>query len=131
MISAFGVDHGAISKRETVPDWLSPVLPASTVRAYDRSKRRKLEAAGGNLAAKTGGAVAGGAVGLGAAALAGKKLKPLREGVKLAGRSVDAKTLRGWTQASLSSTVAGAAGGVAGGAHLSHVKRKKQRYGYR
>lgn len=131
MISAFGVDHGTISKRETVPDWMSPVLPASTVRAYDRSKRRKLEAAGGNLAAKTGGAAAGGAVGLGLAAIAGKKLKPLREGMKVAGHAVDAKTLRGWTQATVSSAAAGAGGGVAGGAHLSHVKSKKQRYGYR
>lgn len=132
MISAFGVDHGPISKkadgpRKTVPDWLSPVLPGSTVRAYDRSKRHKMEAAGQNLGARAAGAAAGGLAGLGVAAVAGKKLKPLREGVK----HVSGGTLRGWTQSTLSGAGATAGGGVAAGYHLEQVKRNKKRYGYR
>jgi len=135
VISAFGVEHGEVSKlqdpkRRTVPDWLSPVLPASTVRAYDKSKKNKLEAAAGNLGAKTIGGAAGAALGLGAATIAGKKIKVLREGVKVAGHSVDAKTLRGWTQATASSGAGGATGGVLGGAHLSRVKEDKKRYDY-
>jgi hypothetical protein len=135
MPNAFGVEHGPISKkdgpRKTVPDWMAPVLPGSTVRAYDRSKRRKLEAASGNLGARVGGATAGGLAGLGLAAVAGRKFKPLREGMKVAGHQVSGGTMRGWTQSTLSGAGAGAGGGVAAGYHLGRVKENKKKYGYR
>jgi hypothetical protein len=131
MRSAFGVEH--ISKREmrkTVPDWATGPLPASTVKAYDRSSNHKLRAAGGNLASKVGAGAAGGAVGLGIATVAGKKLRPLREGVKVGGHAISGGTLRGWTGSTLAGATGGAAGGSAGAVHLSHVKQDKK-YGYR
>lgn len=134
-MNAFGVEHGPISKKEgrrkTVPDWLTPVLPGSTVRAYDRSKRHKLEAAAGNTASRIGGTVGGAVLGLGAAGIAGKKLKPLREGANIAGHAVSGGTLRGWTQSTLSGGAAGIGGTSAAGYHLGQVKRNKKKYGYR
>lgn len=129
MPNAFGVDH-VISKRKTVPDWATGPLPASTVKAYDRSEHHKLRAASGNLAAKIGAGAAGGAVGLGVAAVAGRKLRPLREGTKVLGRHIEGGTLRGWTASTLAGGFGGAAGGSAGAMHLSHVKQDRK-YGYR
>lgn len=129
MRSAFGVEHIA-KMRKTVPDWATGPLPASTVKSYDRSSRHKVQAGAGNLASKVGGGVVGGTVGLGVAALAGKKLKPLREGAKIAGHRVEAGTLRGWTASTLAGGFGGAAGGSTGAVHLSHVKNDPK-YGYR
>jgi hypothetical protein len=132
MRSAFGVEHGdLVSKlRKTVPDWATGPLPASTVKAYDRSERHKVRAGAGNLASKVGAGAAGGAVGVGIAALAGKKLRVLREGTKIAGHAVSGGTLRGWTGSTLAGSFGGAAGGSAGAVHLSHVKQDPK-YGYR
>jgi len=129
MANAFGVEH-VIAKRKTVPDYLTPILPGSTVKAYDRSERHKYRAAGGNLAARIGAGAAGGAVGLAAAGLAGRKLKPLKEGIKVAGHHISGGTLRGWTASTLAGAGASAGGGVAAGAHLEHVK-KDPKYRYR
>jgi len=131
MLNAFGVEHTPISKlRKTVPDWATGPLPASTVKAYDRSQKHKMRAGAGNLAAKLGAGAAGGAVGLGVATVAGKKLKPLREGVKVGEHFISGGTLRGWTGSTLAGATGGAAGGSAGAMHLSHVK-SDPKYGYR
>jgi len=128
--NAFGVEHTVIAKRKTVPDYLTPILPGSTVKAYDRSERHKYRAAGTNLATRIGAGAVGGSVGLAAAAVAGRKLKPLREGIKVAGRHIQGGTLRGWTASTLAGAGATSAGGVAAGAHLEHVK-KDPKYRYR
>ena len=131
MRSAFGVEHGNVSKmRKTVPDWATGPLPASTVKAYDRSEKHKVRAGAGNLAAKVGGGAIGGSVGLAAAGVLGRKLKPLREGVKIGSHAVEAGTLRGWTASTIAGAGATATGGSAGAMHLSHVKQDKK-YGYR
>jgi hypothetical protein len=132
--SAFGVVHVAKKSdrhlRKTVPDWATGPLPGSTVKAYDRSQEHKLKAASGNLAAKVGGGAAGGAVGLALATAAGKKVKVLREGTKVAGHAVSGGTLRGWTGSTVAGGFGGAAGGSAGAVQLSHVK-DDPKYRYR
>lgn len=125
MSSVFGVRGVIAKRRKTVPDWATPVLPGSTVKAYDGSTRHKRQAAVGNLAAKVGAGTAGGALGLGATVLAGKKLKPLREGVQIGEHHLAGATLKGWTASTLSGGLGGTAGGVAGGAQLHHVKNDK------
>lgn len=77
MLSAFGVDHGSISKADrkrrvgpsTVPDSLAAIIPGSTVRSYEYSPPgKKLKNASRNFGAITAGGVAGGAVGAALAA---------------------------------------------------------------
>jgi hypothetical protein len=100
------------------------------VKAYDRSQEHKLKAASGNLAAKVGGGAAGGAVGLALATAAGKKVKVLREGTRVAGHAVSGGTLRGWTGSTVAGGFGGAAGGSAGAVQLAHVK-EDPKYRYR
>ena len=77
MLSAFGVDHGSISKADrerrvgppTVPDSLAAIIPGSTVRSYEYSPPgKKLKNASRNFGAITAGGITGGAVGAALAA---------------------------------------------------------------
>jgi hypothetical protein len=104
-------------EKKRVPDYLSPLLPASTVRAYDNSQGHKKEAAGINFASKTGLGAVGGAAGLGAAAIATRKIPALKNGVKFGSKkAVSRGTLRGWSQ-STGAGAGAAAGGAVGGAY--------------
>lgn len=142
MQSAFGVEHGAVVKRETVPDWMTPALPGSTVVAYNNSSDQKVEAAGKNLGAKAVGGVTGSAVGLGAMLLAGKKVKALQKPTVLLARKakhakqvkprlmLSAERKQGFAQASAMGSSGGIGGTYAGNRSLQDIKRDKQ-YGYR
>ncbi len=151
MRSAFGVEHGDISKARRrdpharVPDALTAVVPGSTVTAYNRSTAHKKEAAARNLGAKVAGGVGGGAVGLGLLALATRKPGLMRTG-RVAGAlarptvkkipgvkkpltlSPDQK--KGWAQSTVSGGLGGIVSGVAGSSQLASVRRDKK-YGYR
>lgn len=117
-------------KPRRVPDYLSPVLPASAVRAYDNSHRNKLEAGATNLAAKVGGGGLGAAAGLGAAVLATKKVPALKHGVKVGSKKVVSRdTLKGWTQ-STSAAAGGGVGGAIGGTYSLKRIQENPRYRY-
>lgn len=128
--SAFGVVH----KADRMSDALSSILPGTTVRAHDYSTRNKKRAATSNFAAKVGGATLGGAVGLGLAALARRRIAPLREGVKIssAGKTLEVTPdeLKGWTRSGLSGALGGFGGSVAGTYSLKRIQ-KNPKYRYR
>jgi len=141
MISAFGVEHGLVSKAlpDKVPDWASGAMPASTARAYNYSGDKKTKAATHNYAWKTAGATAGTAAGAALVGLAFKKAKPLRympeffyrktpiknpfNGQKTAITSGEKQRYLGMTLGGALGTVGGAA---AGGAHLHRLKKDPQ-----
>ena len=118
------------SQSKKVPDYLSPVLPASTVRAYDNSHGHKLEAGVKNFTAKTGGAAIGGGLGLGATMLATRKIPALRDGLKFGSKkAVSSGTLRGWTQ-STGAGAGGALGGAVGGSYSLKRIQENPRHRY-
>lgn len=126
-MSAYGVVH----KRQTVPDWLAPALPGTTVRAYDNSKRNKTEAAAQNFAAKTGVGAAGGGLGI----LAAGKLLPRVKGFRGAtalpfGRMLSADKKIGFGASVVGGGVGGTAGAYAGNKSLKRIK-SDPKYGYR
>jgi len=141
MLSAFGVEHGEVSKaadRRRVPDWMGGVVPMSAANAYNRSTSHKTEAGMSNMAVKSGAAAAGALAGIGATALAVKTKKLpkffLRDDTIPAIKHITKKpTLikAGEKQRSIATTLGGAIGGVAGGTaanyHLKAVK-KNPRY---
>lgn len=140
MLSAFGVDHGSVSKKapDRVPDWISGVVPASSASAYNRSKQHKLEAGASNFAVKSGATALGGLAGIGAAALAVKTKKLpkffLRDSTirPIKGITKNPTIIRaGEKQRSIATTIGGvigsAAGGTAAHAHLKRVE-KNPRY---
>lgn len=156
MISAFGVDHGLVSKAESdakirpvkpampekVPDWASGAMPASTARAYNYSENKKVKAAAHNFAWKTAGGVAGSAAGAALTGLAFRKAKPLKYMPKFFyGNSKVVNPLTGKKTTltpgekrrmlglSLGGTFGTIGGGVAGSAQLHHMKSDPQ-YGY-
>lgn len=144
MISAFGVDHGVVSKRETVPDYLTPLLPASAVKAYDRSRRNKERALAENMGARVGGSAVGAAIGIGALAASRKRIpflmKPTAVSLGRAGRhanraprvvTLSADRKYGFAQSAVAGAVGGAIGGSAGNASLTRIKREKKTFGYR
>lgn len=123
-------DHHRPSQGKKVPDYLSPVLPASTVRAYDNSHGHKLEAGIKNFTAKTGGAAVGGGLGLGATMLATRKIPALRNGIKLGSKkAVSSGTLRGWSQ-STGAGAGGALGGAVGGSYSLKRIQESPRHRY-
>jgi hypothetical protein len=102
MLSAFGVDHGSISKADrkrrvgpsTVPDSLAAIIPGSTVRAYEYSPPgKKLKNASRNFGAITAGGVAGGAVGAALAAPLIRKI-PIKRQLLTAPKLLQPKGLR-------------------------------------
>lgn len=128
--SAFGVIH----KAERMPDVLSSVLPGTTVRAYDYSTRNKNKAAASNFGAKVAGAGVGGLAGLGLASIATRKIRPLREGIKVArgARSLEVtpNEMKGWARSGLSGALGGFGGSVAGTYSLKRIQ-KNPKYRYR
>jgi hypothetical protein len=132
MISAFGVDHGSISKAaDTVPDWASGAIPASTAVAYNKTRRNRVKAATHNFGFQTAGSVLGGAagIGLGALALKSKRVPKFLTSTttkKLPfGRSVtiNADHKKGFAASTVSGITGGVAGGYAGQKHLQHLKK--------
>jgi len=91
MISAFGVEHGDISKAQKrmidpearLPHAAGNILPASTVRAYDNSRKNKPKAATYNFASQVLPGMVGSAVGLEAASLLLRKKPGLIKPIKL------------------------------------------------
>jgi hypothetical protein len=141
MISAFGVEHGLVSKAlpDKVPDWASGAMPASTARAYNYSGDKKTKAAAHNFAWKTAGATAGTAAGAALVGLAFKKAKPLRympeffyRNSKVKNPFTGGKTnitsgeKRRYLGMSLGGTVGTAGGATAGGVQLHRLKSDPQ-----
>ena len=119
-----------LTPRKTVPDDISPILPASTVKAYDNSRHHKGEAAALNLGSKLGAGAAGGLVGAAAAAKVLPKARFFREASTVAGKTISADKKVGFAASSLGGSVGGAAGGTAGALTLRHIQ-KNPRYRYR
>ena len=129
MISAFGVVH----KASAVPGSLEPILPSTTVLAYNNSQRNKKSAAGRNLAAKIGGT----AVGIGGGFLAyrgARRLPALKTAskIKLLGRPVKitSEKKQGYALSALTSAGGGIGGYIGGKSSLDRIKRDKK-YQYR
>lgn len=141
MLSAFGVEHGTVSKRKgQMPDWLSGAVPASTAVAYNKSQKRKTKAAASNFAVKTAGGAAGAVAGLVAAGVALKtkrvpkflmKETTLRK-IPLVKKPIVITS--GEKKRYVATVVSGGTGGIAGGyagqKHLDRIKKDPQ-YGYR
>lgn len=130
MRSAFGIEHGVVAKA-AMPDLAVSALPGSTVAAYNKSTKRRKEAAARNLGAKAVGGAIGSAVGLAGMAVAGKRVPALNRTTVVLGRkgkhakprlAVSAQKKAGWTEA----TVVGATGGIgstiAGNRSLKRIK---------
>jgi hypothetical protein len=117
-------------EKKRVPDYVSPLLPASTVRAYDNSRAHKREAGVKNFAAKGGLGAIGGTAGLLASAVAVRKIPALRNGVKFGSKkAVSRDTLRGWTQSTGAGAGAAAGGGIGGAYSLKRIQENpKYRY---
>lgn len=142
MISAFGVDHGYISKaddkpkkrRIRPPDKLprvaGNVVPASTTRAYDNSSKRKPEAAGLVTAGKFVGSVAGGAAGLAIASRASKNPQFFKTSSKIALKRVSRGDKRNAARY-VGMTLGGGAGSTALSEGTSRHIRRSERYGYK
>lgn len=120
----------SVGKRATVPDVLTPVLPASSVKAYDRSRKNKGRAFTENMGSRFGGSAIGGAVGIGLLALGRKKVPFLLKPSKIAGRTLSAERKYGFAQSAAAGAVGGLAGGAAGNASLKRIK-KNPRFEYR
>lgn len=119
-----------LTPRKTVPDDVSPLLPASTVRAYDHSRKHKGEAAAINLSSKLGAGAAGGLAGAATAAKFLPKAKFFRTASTVAGKTISADKKVGFAASSLGGSVGGAAGGAAGAFTLRRIQ-KNPRYRYR
>jgi hypothetical protein len=120
----------SVGKRATVPDVLTPVLPASSVKAYDRSRKNKGRAFTENMGSRFGGSAIGGAAGIGLLALTRKKVPFLLKPSKIAGRTLSAERKYGFAQSAAAGAVGGLAGGAAGNASLNRIK-KNPRFEYR
>lgn len=122
MRSAFGVEHGSISKAEkptdTVDDVLTPVLPGSTVRAYDNSRRNKAKAATENFAVKTAGA----ALGAGAGTLLAYKTRGRFKFLNTHFKGVSPAHKQGYYASALGGMGGGIGGGAAGNLSLHKIK---------
>lgn len=119
-----------LTPRKTVPDDVSPLLPASTVKAYDNSRKHKGEAAALNLGSKLGAGAVGGVTGAAIAAKVLPKAKFFREASSVRGRVISADKKVGFAASTLGGSVGGAAGGTAGALTLRHI-RNNPRYRYR
>jgi hypothetical protein len=122
MQSAFGVEHGGISKAEkstdTVDDVLTPVLPGSTVRAYDNSRRNKRKAAVENFATKAVGA----GIGAGAGTLVAYKTKGKIKFLNTSTKNISPAHKQGYYASILGGVGGGIGGGTAGNISLHKIK---------
>lgn len=129
MRSAFGIEHG-ISKAEDpndkVDDVLTPVLPGSTVRAYDNSRRNKRKAAAENFALKTAGSLAGAGLGTLAAVKTKGRIKFLNTSFK----NVSPHMKQGYYASLVGGAGGGVGGATAGNASLASIKNDPE-YKYR
>lgn len=129
MKSAFGVVHKA-----AVPAALEPILPSTTVLAYNNSRKNKNSAAGRNLTAKIGGTAAGVAGGYLAYRGARKVLPTLKRAsdFKVMGKPVTLshEKKQGYALSALTSTGGGIGGYFGGKASLDRIKRDSK-YQYR
>lgn len=125
-----------------VPDAVSVVLPGSAVRAYDNSKKHKVEAAASNVGSKTAGALTGLAVGTAVAGLAARKLpkrmKLMRTlnrdtSIKVSGRAkpfvISAPAKRGYFNSAVGGSFAGLGSTIAGNSSYKRIK-SNPRYEY-
>ena len=146
MISAFGVDHGSISKADKqAPDWIAGALPASSVHAYNRSTKNRKKAAATNFAATLGGSAAGTATGAGLVALAVRRGRGSAKAPKFMYRDsliknpvtgkktpITASEKQRYAGIGAGSAAATAIGGTAGAGHLKYVQdKKKEKYGFK
>ena len=131
MISAFGVNHGLISKAkgeyDRLPEHAGHVLPAATVRAYDHSKKHKKEAAAINFVSQAGGGLAGTAAGITGTVILARKNPKLFKQKKILGYIVKPDR-----QKEAARYVAGAAGAgltsLAGSSATSAYIKRSKRY---
>lgn len=149
MLSAFGVEHGPISKAEgkkkakrslvlvnpNDPDARLPrvagnVVPAATVRAFDNSRQRKPEAAALNIGSKVAGSTVGLAAGGALATVAAAKSPALRRSSKVLGRTISAAQKKGAAQYA-GATAGGAVGSTIGSEWSSRHIRRSKRYKYK
>lgn len=126
--SAFGVVH-----KKEVPDAIAPVLPSTTVMAYNNSRRDKKKAAAHNFAAKVAGTGLGIGAGYAAYKAGARKIPYLKTASTHAiGRRpivLSADKKQGYA-ASVATSAGGGLGGYIGSrASLEHIKsNKKYRY---
>jgi hypothetical protein len=130
MISAFGVNHGLISKasehREKLPENAGHILPASTVRAYDHSKQKKKEAALINFASQAGGGAAGTAAGITGAVILARKRPGLFKDKKIIAMRIPSarqKEAARYVSGVGGATLASLAGSSATTAYIKRSKR--------
>ena len=134
----FGRDEGFFGKAyvpEKVPKRVAESMPRSTVEAYDNSGKRKVRAAATNYGARVAAGAAGTAAGIGLAALAGSKMKSMREVTRIGlvgGKSIHiTPKMKGrWAQSTVGGITGGAAGTYAGDRHLKRIERSNK-YQYR
>jgi hypothetical protein len=124
--SAFGVEHVSKSSTDTIDDTLTPLLPGSTVRAYDNSRQNKAKAATKNFAWKTAGAGVGLAAGTALAVKTKGKVPFLN---KASGR-VAAGVKQGYYGSLVGGVGAGTIGGITGNISLHRIKHDPE-YKYR
>ena len=130
MISAFGVNHGLISKAigdyDKLPERAGHVLPASTVRAYDHSKKRKKEAATVNYVSQVGGGIAGTAAGMTGVVLVARKNPKLFQQRKVLGYVVKPERQKEAARYVAGVTGAGLASLGGSSATSAYIKRSKR-----
>lgn len=130
MISAFGVNHGLISKArgeyKKLPEEAGHVLPAATVRAYDHSKKRKNEAAAINYISQAGGGIAGTAAGMTGVVLVARKNPKLFQQRKVLGYVVKPERQKEAARYVAGVTGAGLASLGGSSATSAYIKRSKR-----
>ncbi len=129
MRSAFGIVH----KRQEVPDSIAPILPSTTVLAYNNSNRNKKKAAAKNLAAKVAGTGVGIGAGYAAYKVGASKIPYLRTASTHAIRNrpitLSADKKQGYAASVATSTGGGVGGYIGSKTSLERIKRdKKHRY---
>lgn len=130
--SAFGIDHGLVSKRilpDRMPDSVAAVVPGTAVRAYDESPRKhKVRNAARNTAVKVG---TGAAVGLGTAALVRgglRKMPPMTKTLKLGSKRKVVDFKRAPVGTVLGGMVGGGASSYAGQKSYKNIKAENRRH---
>ena len=124
------VKQGKVSKVETVERLAGNVVPANTIDAYRKSKKRKTEAATLHWGAQTAGNAAGVGAGMAIGGLAARKTGFSRAASKIGPVSISAAKKQKWAEY-LAASTGGSAGGLAGGAYMHRKIRNSDRYDYR
>jgi len=157
MLSAFGINHGLISKMDPgstdmhvnrpigtankyvqtintgnkkVPKKAYPFLHASVVRAYDDTRAHKVRAATKQAGAASIGGAAGSLAGLTAVSLAGKRVPALRNSSKILGRTLTSERKIGLA-AGVGAGAVGGTGGAAANYYALENTKKNKKYKFR